>query len=138
MASTLHVEIVTPERKLFEQEASFVSCPAAQGEVGILPMHEAFISTLLAGELKIKQEEAAQEHLYIIAGGYLQVKDDQVIVLADRAIEFSQINAEQAQLRLQELEAELAAMQELESEKAKALKNEQDWYKAQLHSLDRH
>lgn len=126
MADKINLEIVTPEKRLYLGAASFVSCPAAGGEIGILPMHEPFVSSLRSGTVRIKQEASHEAHSYVIAGGYIEVKDDKVLVLADRACDMAELDGKAVQERLDKLRAQLAELDEQSPEFA-VLKEEEQW-----------
>lgn len=101
--NTLHVEVVTPERELYNGEADEVNAPGSEGRLGILPRHAALLTSLKAGPLTIKLS-GAEEALYV-AGGFLEVFDNTVTVLADTAEyaeEIDQAHAEAARRRAQE------------------------------------
>ncbi len=101
--NTLHVEVVTAERELYNGEADMVSAPGAEGRLGILPRHAALLTTLVPGELKIKLG-GAEEPLFI-SGGFLEVSENTVTILADtaeHAEEIDQARAEEARRRAQE------------------------------------
>jgi F-type H+-transporting ATPase subunit epsilon len=94
----LHVEIVTGERVILtEDDVDMVVAPGSDGTLGILPRHAPLISTLDAGELRIKKD--GREESIIVFGGFIEVTPDKVIVLADtaeRAEEIDLARAEQA------------------------------------------
>jgi F-type H+-transporting ATPase subunit epsilon len=99
----MHVEVVTAERELYNGEADEVIAPGSEGEMGILPRHAALLATLKAGELRIKQG-GAEEPLFV-SGGFIEVSNNQVTVLADaaeHAEEIDQARAEAARRRAQE------------------------------------
>jgi F-type H+-transporting ATPase subunit epsilon len=101
--NTLHVEVVTAERELYSGEADLVSAPGSEGRLGILPRHAALLATLASGELRIKLG-AAEEPLFV-SGGFIEVFDNKVTVLADtaeHAEEIDQARAEEARRRAQE------------------------------------
>src|SRR5579859_2996587 len=101
--NTLHVEVVTAERELYNGEADMVSAPGSEGRLGILPRHAALLATLMPGELTIKLG-GAEEPLFV-SGGFLEVSDNSVTVLADtaeHAEEIDQARAEAARRRAQE------------------------------------
>ena len=101
--NTLHVEVVTAERELYNGEADVVSVPGSEGRLGILPRHAALLTTLIPGELSIKLG-GAEEPLFV-SGGFLEVSDNSVTVLADtaeHAEEIDQARAEAARRRAQE------------------------------------
>ena len=100
---TLHVEIVTAERELYSGEANMVSAPGTEGRLGILPRHAALLTTLAPGALNIKLGDA-EEPIYV-SGGFLEVSNNSVIVLADTAElaeEIDEARAEEARRRAQE------------------------------------
>lgn len=101
--NTLLVEVVTAERELYRGEADLVSAPGAEGRLGILPRHAALLTTLASGELTIKLA-GAEEPLFV-SGGFLEVSNNSVTVLADtaeHAEEIDQARAEEARRRAQE------------------------------------
>jgi F-type H+-transporting ATPase subunit epsilon len=91
----LQLEIVTPERLAYSEEVDSVVCPGIEGELGILPHHAPLISTLGVGELRIRR--GGQEELFAIAGGFLQVRPDKVVVLAETADMASEIDLQKAE-----------------------------------------
>ena len=100
---TLHVEIVTAERELYSGEANLVSAPGTEGRLGILPRHAALLTTLSPGALNIKLGDA--EEPIFVSGGFLEVSNNSVIILADTAEfaeEIDQARAEEARRRAQE------------------------------------
>jgi F-type H+-transporting ATPase subunit epsilon len=91
----IHVELVTQERKVFEEaEADIVIIPASEGEMGVLPGHAAVLTTLGFGELIIRKGDA--EERFAIYGGVVDVRPDKVIVLADLAESSFDIDSEKA------------------------------------------
>ena len=101
--NTLHVEVVTAERELYNGEADLVSVPGSEGRMAILPRHAALLTTLAPGELTIKLA-GAEEPLFV-SGGFLEVSNNSVSVLADtaeHAEEIDQARAEAARRRAQE------------------------------------
>jgi F-type H+-transporting ATPase subunit epsilon len=101
----LHLEIVTPEKRAFEGDVDEVIVPGSEGELGILPHHAPLISTLGAGVLRLKR--GGQEEEFAIFGGFLQVRPDRVVVLAETADVASEIDLERAQHARREAERAL-------------------------------
>lgn len=93
--ATLHLEIVTAESKVFEGEAEMVVAPALDGVVGILPHHSPLVTVLKTGELKIRR--GGEDEYLALAGGFLQVRPDRVIILADAAERADEIDVARAQ-----------------------------------------
>jgi F-type H+-transporting ATPase subunit epsilon len=101
--TTMHVEVVTAERELYSGEADIVIAPGTEGELGILPRHAALLTTLKVGEMLIRLG-GAEEPLFV-SGGFLEVSNNTVTVLAEtaeRAEEIDQARAEAARRRAQE------------------------------------
>ena len=102
----LLLEIVTPERQVFSEEVDSVVCPGIEGELGVLPHHAPLLTTLGVGELRIRR--GAEEEFFAIAGGFLQVRPDKVVVMAETADMASEIDIEKAQEARREAEQALA------------------------------
>ncbi|GAC1662978.1 MAG: F0F1 ATP synthase subunit epsilon [Candidatus Limnocylindrales bacterium] len=103
----LRLEIVTPEKLAYEDDVDAVVLPGSEGELGVLPHHAPLVSTLGAGELRLRK--GGQEESFAIVGGFLQVLPDRVVVMAETADLASDIDLEKAQ------EARRQAEQALES-----------------------
>ena len=101
------LEIVTPERLAFSEEVDSVVLPGGEGELGILPHHAPLVSTLGIGELRIRR--GGEEELFAIAGGFVQVRPDKVVVMAETADMASEIDLEKAQQARAEAEKALEA-----------------------------
>jgi F-type H+-transporting ATPase subunit epsilon len=92
--AALTLEIVTPERRVATMQADEVRAPGVLGGFGIRKDHTPFMSQLAPGRLTIV--DGAREVHYAIGGGFLQVADNKVIVLADSAEEREEIDVERA------------------------------------------
>ncbi|CAN5660127.1 F0F1 ATP synthase subunit epsilon [soil metagenome] len=91
----LRLEIVTPEREAYSDDVDAVFCPGIEGELGVLPHHAPLLSTLGLGELRIRK--GGQEDYFAIAGGFVQVRPDKVVVMAELADLSSEIDLEAAE-----------------------------------------
>lgn len=103
--SKLRLEILTIERKLFDDTVDMVIAPGSEGELGILPRHTPLITTLSYGELQVKKE-GTEDQFFSIGGGFMEVQPDHVIVMANAAEYAEEIDierAEAARQRAQEL-----------------------------------
>ncbi len=98
----LQLEIVTPERRAFEGEVDEVVVPGSEGELGILPHHAPLVSLLGNGVLRVKHD--GQEDQFAIFGGFLQVRPDRVVVLAETADMAAEIDVERAERARREAE----------------------------------
>ena len=81
----LHVRVVSPEKLIYEGEASALVCPAWDGFVGVLPGHAPFLALLGHGRLTVEGAAGADDRGYYVAGGVLKVENDQVTVLTEYA-----------------------------------------------------
>ena len=79
----LTVSVVSPVRTLFEGEAESLVAPAFDGEVGIMSMHAPMLTLLGSGELRLTA--AAGERRFAVFGGFLEVADDRVRIVTERA-----------------------------------------------------
>ena len=91
---TLRLEIVTPEKLAYADDVDGVVCPGVEGELGVLPHHAPLLTTLGYGELRIRKD--GREEYFAIAGGFLQVRPDKVVVMAETADMASQIDLQRA------------------------------------------
>jgi len=97
MARTLLCEIVTPERIVYNNEVRMVVAMTTTGEIGILPLHAPLVSALAPGEIRLQFGDTATEwETFSVSGGYVQVHEDKVLVLADAAVSVSQIDVGRA------------------------------------------
>jgi F-type H+-transporting ATPase subunit epsilon len=92
---TLHVTIVTPEKVLVDTEADELIVPTVTGELAILPQHVALFTQLHEGEIIIKH--AGKQEELVVVGGFIEVSDKSVTVLADYAVLGREISATAAQ-----------------------------------------
>ena len=101
--ATFRLEIVTPEKMIFSGEVSGVLAWGVEGQLGILPHHAPLMTILQPGDLVIKK--GGEEEALTLSGGFLEVRPDKVVVLADaceRAEEIDIARAEAAKQRAQE------------------------------------
>jgi F-type H+-transporting ATPase subunit epsilon len=104
---TIRLEIVTPERLVYEDDVDAVTLPGSEGELGVLPHHAPLVTMLGLGELRIRK--AGVEEHFAIVGGFLQVRPDRVVVMAETAAMASEIDLERAQEARRDAEQAIAA-----------------------------
>jgi F-type H+-transporting ATPase subunit epsilon len=100
----LQVELVTPEGRTLSEEADIVLAPGVDGDLGVLPHHIPLLTPLRNGQVTVRNGDA--EHVFFVAGGFLEVLPDKVTILADaaeRAEDIDEARAEEARKRAQEL-----------------------------------
>jgi F-type H+-transporting ATPase subunit epsilon len=81
--ATFQIELVTPEKLVLDQQADFAEIPGKDGYIGVLPGHAALLGELGEGALKITAGGQTRETK--VSGGYVEVRDNHVRVLADKA-----------------------------------------------------
>ena len=102
--ATLHLEIITPAAKVYEGEAEFVELPGAEGIMGVFPQHEALVTELQAGVLKITVKGKVE--VLAIGEGFAEITGTSIGVLTDGAVHEKEIDekvAEAAVKRAEEL-----------------------------------
>jgi F-type H+-transporting ATPase subunit epsilon len=107
-ADSFQLEVATPERLLVQEQVRDAQVPAEGGMIGILPNHAALLSLLGTGQLTYTLAAGAQ-HSIIVSGGYLQILDNHVRVLADRAEMANEVDVARAQKALERARERLAA-----------------------------
>ena len=101
----LLLEIVTPERLAYSETVDAVNLPGIEGELGVLPHHAPLVTMLGVGELRIRR--GGSEESFAIVGGFLQVRPERVVVMAETADMASEIDLERAQEARREAERAL-------------------------------
>lgn len=106
MAKSQRLDIVTPAKVVFSEEVEFVVAPGAEGELGFLPEHTPLVSALKTGVLRVQQ--GGNDIKVAICGGFVEVKNSRVVVLADSAERADQIDLSRAEAAKQRAEQRLA------------------------------
>lgn len=117
--ATLSLQVVTPERVVLEDDVDIVVARGVEGDIGVLHGHEPTITPLATGELMYRV--GGEERHVAVSGGFMEIRPDKVVVLADvaeRSEEIDRQQAEEARARAEsalsehrgtELEAQAAA-----------------------------
>jgi len=103
----LKLEIVTPERRVFDADVDSVTVPTASGEAGILPNHAPLVSALKPGIVSYVVKGASEK--IAIAGGFVEVSSNRVAVLADSAASADEIDVDAVKAERDAAEKALAA-----------------------------
>ena len=101
--ATVKLDVVTAERLVFSEDVEVVVAPGVEGQLGILPHHTPLMTMLQPGELLVRK--GGEELCLVITGGFLEVRPDRVIILADAAERAEDIDvrrAEEAKHRAEE------------------------------------
>jgi F-type H+-transporting ATPase subunit epsilon len=118
LAPSIRLEIITPERVIYSGEVNVVIAPGVEGQLGILPHHAPLITMLQAGELRVRKGE--EETCIAVFGGFLEIRPDRVIVLADAAERAEEIDAARAEEAKRRAEQALANRKVSQADKARA------------------
>lgn len=113
----LQVELVSPERILYSGEAEMVILRAGGGDIAFLTGHAPFLGALGIGAVRIQKVGGGEEQA-AVHGGFVEVRDNRVIILSDVAELASQIDVERARRAQEEAEAQLRTEQDAEIEAA--------------------
>ena len=137
----MRIRIVCPVSCAYEGDAAFVSIPSTDGEFGVLPAHSSEICTIDRGYVRVSDKAMGTvDHTFAVAGGYAQVADDVVTVLAERACDLATkfkctqsecFDADKLKADIQGFEEKLGNLSEDDARRA-YLYNEIAWCKLKL------
>ncbi|MBK1827913.1 F0F1 ATP synthase subunit epsilon [Haloferula rosea] len=105
---SLHLEIVTPEKKIFSDTVGNVYLPGANGEMGILEGHAALVSALEPGELSYEKDGST--FLLAVGSGFAEITQERVSILTDMALGEEEIDEHSAEAAMKRAEEQLAGM----------------------------
>ena len=118
MADKIKLRVVTPSRLMLDEAVDEVTASGELGEFGVLPNHISFLSTLVPGEMSFKQ--GAGRQVLAVSGGYAEVLDNVMTVLASSAEYAGEIDAARAQRAKERAEKQLAQLSREEKDFALA------------------
>lgn len=104
--STFQFELVSPEKKLISEPATYASIPGSEGEFGVLAGHASLISTLKAGVVEVTNANDNKEYIFI-AGGFADVTATNVTILAEEAMPVSKLDRAAIETELSTLREDL-------------------------------
>lgn len=108
MAETTEFELVSPEKLLIAEPAEMVVVPGSEGDFGALPRHAPMITALRPGVIDVYKDGKIDQRIFV-AGGFAEVNETRITVLAEEAIPLTEANVEMATERLAAAERDLAA-----------------------------
>ena len=129
MERVLNCSILTPERLIYEGDVSFAVVSAHDGEMGFLHGHSPLISKLGMGEIRLNHTKRVD--YLMVEGGVVEIKNNKLIVLAEKAFKKEDLSVEELDLKMKELDSEMNAMAPYSEEKF-ILKLEKDKLKVKL------
>ena len=107
MAATFRLEVATPERLLISEQVTEAQIPTENGMIGVLPGHAAYIGTLGTGQLSYGQADG--RNTIVISGGFVEIRDNHVRVLANSAEKPDEIDVARAEAALKRASDRLSA-----------------------------
>ncbi len=110
MASTIKLEIVTPDKVVLSEEVEYVGVPGVMGQFGVLKNHIPFLSALSIGTLYYKKE--GHTRYVFVSGGFAEVTGDAITILAESAEKAEEIDVQRAERAKQRAEERLRSQQE--------------------------
>lgn len=135
MSTHFQLRVVTPNRQLLDEQVREVTAPGTVGEFGVLPDHITFLSSLEIGSFSYRTDGGTRR--LAIRGGFAEVIDNVMTVLADDAILPEKVNVEAARAKAQEAEAALKTLSPLDHQYA-ALEAERRWALACIEVATKH
>ena len=114
---SMHLDIVTPEKKVFSDEVENVYLPGADGEMGVLPAHAGLVTALQAGELRYLHN--GEVGTLAVGSGFAEITQEKVVVLTDMALGEDEIDEEETEKAIERAKEELHSMEhDLDAEEA--------------------
>ena len=107
MAATVHCSIVSAEREIFSGQVEMVVASGTIGELGFYPGHTPLLTGVKPGPIRLKLE-GGEEEIFFASGGYIEVQQTSITVLADTALRADDLDEAAAQAAQNKAEQELA------------------------------
>jgi F-type H+-transporting ATPase subunit epsilon len=95
MASTLKLEIVTPDARTYSEDVEMVTLPGAEGEMGVFPQHVPLMAQIVAGEVVARKD--GRDYFLAVGDGFVQITPERVAIMTDMAIKAESIDEGQAE-----------------------------------------
>lgn len=128
----MQLRVVCPEECIFEGKAAFVAVPSTDGEFGIMPRHASEICTIERGYVRVSNTDMhTVDHTIAVTEGYVQVANNEVIILAERAADLEHVDREAVENKLAGFEDGLMNLSADDARRA-YLYNEIAWCKLLL------
>src|SRR3979411_3063892 len=106
MATTLKLEIVTPEAKTYSEDVEMVTLPAVEGEMGVLPQHVPLMTQIVSGEIVVRKD--GRDYFLAVGEGFGEITGERVAIMTDMAILAENIDEAKAEEARHRAEARLA------------------------------
>ena len=131
MADKLNFDLVAPEARVFQGEVDMVVVPGSEGDFGVLAGHAPFMSTIRSGAIAI--HEGAEIRRTFIHGGFAEVTPDGLTILAEEAIDLSEVDPADVERQLTEAREEIG--QARDEDETREAQNRVEKFEALLQTL---
>jgi F-type H+-transporting ATPase subunit epsilon len=102
--STIHLSLIAQDRIVYEDDVKMAILPGASGAIGVLAKHAPLMAVLQPGEILVRKD-GEEDRYFVVGGGFVEVRPDEIVVLArsaESAVEIDMARAEEALRRAQE------------------------------------
>jgi len=106
MESKISLDLVSPEKLVFNDNVSMIIVPGKEGDIGVLPGHSKLLSSLRSGRLMVYGEDKQLLKSFFLSGGFVEIDPEKCIILAEEVFEMSDLNKTAIEKQIQELENE--------------------------------
>ena len=106
MESTISFDLVSPEQLVFNDKVGMIIVPGKEGDIGVLPGHSKFLSSLRSGRLMVYGEGKQLLKSFFVTGGFVEINPEKCIVLVEEVFEMNSLNKSEIEKQVQELENE--------------------------------
>ena len=106
MESTISFDLVSPEQLVFNDKAGMIIVPATEGDIGVLPGHSKFLSSLRPGRVMVYGEDKHLLQSFFVSGGFVEINPEKCIVLAEEVEEMSALDKVTIEQQIRDLENE--------------------------------
>ena len=106
MESTISFDLVSPEQLVFNDKAGMIIVPATEGDIGVLPGHTKFLSSLRPGRVMVFGEDKHLLQSFFVSGGFVEINPEKCIVLAEEVEEMNALDKVTIEQQARELENE--------------------------------
>ena len=106
METTISFDLVSPEQLVFNDKVGMIIVPGKEGDIGVLPGHSKFLSSLRSGRLMVYGEGKQLLKSFFVTGGFVEINPEKCIVLVEEVFEMNSLNKSEIEKQVQELENE--------------------------------
>jgi F-type H+-transporting ATPase subunit epsilon len=106
MESTISFDLVSPEQLVFNDKAGMIIVPSTEGDIGVLPGHSKFLSSLRPGRVMVYGEDKHLLQSFFVSGGFVEINPEKCIVLAEEVEEINALDKDTIEEQVRALENE--------------------------------